>query len=189
MTFTSGCLPPTISPVVLRNKGGFLVVWFSCGGECICHMSHSVRTSALSYWSLFTSGQAANLHSEAESIRRQCIEFLHYVKVFVFRWDIHTIYELMYWALCSCFLSIFWLCVCVCVFRYLEPPKLENDGMLHPYEELEAQLPSVLVEELYALTMHVGRLCELPSSVLAAFTIQHQAKVDVLYNFFFCVCV
>ncbi|XP_065488035.1 protein MMS22-like [Caloenas nicobarica] len=90
-------------------------------------------------------GQAATLHSEAESIRRQCIEFLHYVKVFI--------------------------------FRYLEPPKLENDGVLHPYEELEAQLPSMLVEELYALTMHVGRLCELPSSILAAFTIQHQAKV------------
>ncbi|KAM6405827.1 protein MMS22-like [Pluvialis apricaria] len=90
-------------------------------------------------------GQAANLHSEAESIRHQCIEFLHYVKVFI--------------------------------FRYLEPPKVENDGMLHPYEELEAQLPSVLVEELHALTMHIGHLCELPSSVLAAFTIQHQAKV------------
>ncbi|NXP03443.1 MMS22 protein, partial [Thinocorus orbignyianus] len=90
-------------------------------------------------------GQAANLHSEAEGIRHQCIEFLHYVKVFI--------------------------------FRYVEPPKLENDGMLHPYEELEAQLPSVLVEELHALTMHIGHLCELPSSVLAAFTIQHQAKI------------
>ncbi|NWW91560.1 MMS22 protein, partial [Rhynochetos jubatus] len=89
-------------------------------------------------------GQAANLHSEAESIRHQCIEFLHYVKVFI--------------------------------FRYLEPPEVENDGMLHPYEELEAQLPSMLVEELHALTMHIGHLCELPSSVLAAFTIQHQAK-------------
>ncbi|KFZ69265.1 Protein MMS22-like, partial [Podiceps cristatus] len=90
-------------------------------------------------------GQAANLHSEAESIRHQCIEFLHYVKVFI--------------------------------FRYLEPPKVENDGILHPYEELEAQLPSVLVEELHALTMHIGHLCELPSSVLAAFTVQQQAKV------------
>ncbi|NXU86074.1 MMS22 protein, partial [Xiphorhynchus elegans] len=90
-------------------------------------------------------GQAANWHSEAESIRHQCVVFLHYVKVFI--------------------------------FRYLEPPKVENDGMLHPYEELEAQLPSVLVEELHALTMHIGHLCELPSSVLAAFTIQHQAKV------------
>ncbi|XP_066035617.1 protein MMS22-like isoform X1 [Chamaea fasciata] len=90
-------------------------------------------------------GQAAHLHSEAESIRHQCLKFLHYVKVFI--------------------------------FRYLEPPKVENDGMLHPYEELEAQLPSVLVEELHALTMHVGHLCELPSNVLAAFTIQNQAKV------------
>ncbi|NWX17763.1 MMS22 protein, partial [Aegotheles bennettii] len=90
-------------------------------------------------------GQASNLHSEAERIRRQCVEFLHYVKVFI--------------------------------FRYLEPPRLENDGMLHPYEELEAKLPSMLVEELYGLTMHIGRLYELPSSVLAAFTIQHQAKI------------
>ncbi|NXU48134.1 MMS22 protein, partial [Turnix velox] len=89
-------------------------------------------------------GQAANLHSEAESIRHQCIEFLHYVKVFI--------------------------------FRYVEPPKMEN-GVLHPYEELEALLPSMLVEELHGLTMHIGHLCELPSSVLAAFTIQHQAKI------------
>lgn len=33
----------------------------------------------------FTSGQAAHLHSEAESIRHQCLKFLHYVKVFIFR--------------------------------------------------------------------------------------------------------
>uniref|UniRef100_A0A8C6Z9F4 Protein MMS22-like n=1 Tax=Nothoprocta perdicaria TaxID=30464 RepID=A0A8C6Z9F4_NOTPE len=81
----------------------------------------------------------------ADSIRQQCIEFLHYVKVFI--------------------------------FRYLEPPKAENDGMLHPYEELEAQLPSLLVEELHSLTLQIGHLYELPSSVLAAFTIQHQAKL------------
>ncbi|XP_010211554.1 PREDICTED: protein MMS22-like [Tinamus guttatus] len=89
--------------------------------------------------------QAANMHSEADSIRHQCIEFLHYVKVFV--------------------------------FRYLEPPKAEHDGMLHPYEELEAQLPSLLVEELHSLTLQIGHLYELPSSILAAFTIQHQAKL------------
>uniref|UniRef100_A0A8C3UQD7 Protein MMS22-like n=1 Tax=Catharus ustulatus TaxID=91951 RepID=A0A8C3UQD7_CATUS len=88
-------------------------------------------------------GQAAHLHSEAESIRHQCLKFLHYVKVFIF----------------SCCLPV------------------ENDGMLHPYEELEAQLPSVLVEELHALTVHIGHLCELPSNVLAAFTIQNKAKV------------
>ncbi|NXD13082.1 MMS22 protein, partial [Nothocercus nigrocapillus] len=89
--------------------------------------------------------QAANMHSEADSIRHQCIEFLHYVKVFI--------------------------------FRYLEPPKAENDGTLHPYEELEAQLPSLLVEELHSLTLQIGHLYELPSSILAAFTIQHQAKL------------
>ncbi|NXL86349.1 MMS22 protein, partial [Alectura lathami] len=90
-------------------------------------------------------GQAAKLHSEAESIRQQCIGFLHYVKVFI--------------------------------FRYLEPPKVESEGVLHPYEELEAQLPSALVEELNSLTLHIGHLYELPSTVLAAFTVQHQAKV------------
>ncbi|XP_072189720.1 protein MMS22-like isoform X2 [Excalfactoria chinensis] len=90
-------------------------------------------------------GQAANLHSEAASIRRLCIDFLHYVKVFI--------------------------------FRYLEPPKMENDGVLHPYEELEGQFPSMLVEELHSLTLHTGHLRDLPSSVLAAFTIQHQAKI------------
>lgn len=65
---------------------------------------------------------------------------------------------------------------------------MENDGILRPYEELEAQLPSMLVEELHDLTMHIGHLCELPSSVLAAFTIQHQAKVNVFYNFKFFWC-
>ncbi|NWH73453.1 MMS22 protein, partial [Piaya cayana] len=105
----------------------------------IYRLENLVQTSSSDF------GQAANLHSEAEGIRRQCIEFLHYVKVFI--------------------------------FRYLEPPKVENNGMFHPYEELEAQLPSVLVEELHALTMHIGHLCELPSSVLAAFTVQHQAKI------------
>ncbi|XP_074846957.1 protein MMS22-like [Carettochelys insculpta] len=90
-------------------------------------------------------GQAANLHSEAANIRQQCIAFLHYVKVFI--------------------------------FRYLESHKTEDDGLLHPYEELEVQLPSVLVEELHALTLRIGHLYELPSSVLGAFTIQHQAKL------------
>nr|XP_048700911.1 protein MMS22-like isoform X2 [Caretta caretta] len=90
-------------------------------------------------------GLAANLHSEAGNIRHQCIAFLNYVKVFI--------------------------------FRYLESHKTENDGLLHPYEELEVQFPSVLVEELHALTLHIGHLYELPSSVLGAFTIQHQAKL------------
>uniref|UniRef100_A0A8D0HB23 Protein MMS22-like n=1 Tax=Sphenodon punctatus TaxID=8508 RepID=A0A8D0HB23_SPHPU len=90
-------------------------------------------------------GQAVNLHSDAVSIRHQCVEFLRYVKVFI--------------------------------FRYLEPHKAEDDGLLHPYEELEAQLPSLLVEELHSLTLHIGHLHELPNSILGAFTIQYQAKL------------
>ncbi|NWS18531.1 MMS22 protein, partial [Pachyramphus minor] len=125
-----------VTEMALVESCGFL---FGLLRQQICRLENLVQMSSSDF------GQAANLHSEAESIRHQCIEFLHYVKVFI--------------------------------FRYLEPPKVENDGMLHPYEELEAQLPSVLVEELHALTMHIGHLCELPSSVLAAFTIQHQAKV------------
>ncbi|KAM6355241.1 protein MMS22-like [Podargus strigoides] len=117
----------------------------SCGLLFGLHRQQIYRLENLVQMSSSDFGQAANLHSEAESIRHQCIEFLHYVKVFI--------------------------------FRYLEPSKVENDGMLHPYEELEAQLPSMMVEQLHALTMHIGHLCELPSSVLAAFTIQHQAKV------------
>ncbi|NXM24911.1 MMS22 protein, partial [Oxyruncus cristatus] len=125
-----------VTEMALVESCGFL---FGLLRQQICRLENLVQMSSSDF------GQAANLHSEAESIRHQCIEFLHYVKVFI--------------------------------FRYLEPPKVENDGMLHPYEELEAQLPSVLVEELHGLTMHIGHLCELPSNVLAAFTIQHQAKV------------
>ncbi|NWR33307.1 MMS22 protein, partial [Tachuris rubrigastra] len=125
-----------VTEMALVESCGFL---FGLLRQQIYRLENLVQMSSSDF------GQAANLHSEAEGIRHQCVKFLHYVKVFI--------------------------------FRYLEPPKVENDGMLHPYEELEAQLPSVLVEELHALTMHIGHLCELPSSVLAAFTVQHQAKV------------
>ncbi|XP_078236423.1 protein MMS22-like isoform X1 [Pogona vitticeps] len=92
-------------------------------------------------------GQAASLHWEAHNIKQQCIEFLQYVKVFI--------------------------------FRYLEPHKMEEEeaALLHPYEKQEAQLPSLLVEELHSLTLHVGRLNELPSCILGGFTILPQAKL------------
>lgn len=127
-----------------------------------------------------TLGQAASLHSEAENIRRLCTDFLHYVKVFIFRWDLCTIY--IFNKLCVNVPYPYSHCISVCLLRYLEPPKMESVGVLHPYEELEAQFPSVLVEELHSLTQHIGHLCELPSSVLAAFTIQHQAKVGGFYS-------
>uniref|UniRef100_A0A8C3N6Y6 Protein MMS22-like n=1 Tax=Geospiza parvula TaxID=87175 RepID=A0A8C3N6Y6_GEOPR len=125
-----------VTEMALVESCGFL---FGLLRQQIYRLENLVQMSSSDF------GQAAHLHSEAESIRHQCLKFLHYVKVFI--------------------------------FRYLDPPKVENDRVLHPYEELEAQLPSVLVEELHALTVHVGHLCELPSNVLAAFTIQNQAKV------------
>uniref|UniRef100_A0A8C9KVZ8 Protein MMS22-like n=1 Tax=Serinus canaria TaxID=9135 RepID=A0A8C9KVZ8_SERCA len=134
-----------VTEMALVESCGFL---FGLLRQQIYRLENLVQMSSSDF------GQAAHLHSEAESIRHQCLKFLHYVKVFI--------------------------------FRYLEPPKVENVGVQRPYEnvgvqrpyeELEAQLPSVLVEELHALTVHVGHLCELPSNVLAAFTIQNQAKV------------
>lgn len=53
----------------------------------------------------------------------------------------------------------------------------EEAALCHPYEKQEAQLPSVLVEELHSLTLHVGRLNDLPSRILGGFTIPPQAKV------------
>uniref|UniRef100_A0ACB8GCP2 Uncharacterized protein n=1 Tax=Sphaerodactylus townsendi TaxID=933632 RepID=A0ACB8GCP2_9SAUR len=90
-------------------------------------------------------GQASNLHWEAHNIRQQCIKFLQYVKVFI--------------------------------FRYLEPLKTEDDELLHSFEKQEIQLASLLVEELHSLTLYIGRLYELPSSILGEFSIQSQAKL------------
>ncbi|CAH2252650.1 MMS22-like [Pelobates cultripes] len=90
-------------------------------------------------------GQVGSIHAEADEIRNQCIRFLHYVKVFI--------------------------------YRYVEPPKQLDDIHVHPYEELETQLPSKLIEELHGLILYIGHLHELPSSLLGAFTIQHHGKV------------
>ncbi|XP_053568043.1 protein MMS22-like [Bombina bombina] len=93
----------------------------------------------------FDFGQTNKIHSEAVEIRNQCSRFLHYVKVFI--------------------------------YRFLESEKVTDDGSLHPYEEMEAQLPSKLIEELNGLCLYIGRLNELPSNILGAFTIQHHGKV------------
>ncbi|KAL2084835.1 hypothetical protein ACEWY4_020353 [Coilia grayii] len=61
--------------------------------------------------------------------------------------------------------------------RFLESPRAFDEGPLHPYEELEAQLPSLLVEELFGITLLIGRLKDLPANVQSAFTIQHQGKL------------
>nr|XP_023399423.1 LOW QUALITY PROTEIN: protein MMS22-like [Loxodonta africana] len=90
-------------------------------------------------------GQVSVLHCKADSIRQQCVIFLHYVKVFI--------------------------------FRYL---KVQNTGShipVHPYEALEAQLPSVLVDELHGLLLYVGHLSELPSASIGAFVNQNHIKL------------
>lgn len=67
------------------------------------------------------------------------------------------------------------------LFRYLEPSSFLDTSHLHPYEVLEAQLPSALLEELFGITLLIGRLKDLPSNVQSAFTMSNQGKV--------CVCV
>lgn len=64
--------------------------------------------------------------------------------------------------------------------RYVEPPGTLEAGPSHPYEELEAELPSVLLEELFGVSLLIGRLKDLPANVQNAFTIQHQGKVQII---------
>uniref|UniRef100_A0A7N8Y4U4 Protein MMS22-like n=1 Tax=Mastacembelus armatus TaxID=205130 RepID=A0A7N8Y4U4_9TELE len=52
-----------------------------------------------------------------------------------------------------------------------------DGGPSHPYEELEAQLPSSILEELFGITLLTGRLKDLTSKVQSAFTIQNQGKI------------
>ena len=52
-----------------------------------------------------------------------------------------------------------------------------EEGPTHPYEGQEAQLPSALLEELFGLTLLIGRLKDLPANLQSAFTMQNQGKV------------
>lgn len=68
----------------------------------------------------------------------------------------------------------------ICIMsRYLEPSISLDASPSHPYEELEAQLPSALLEELFGITLLIGRLKDLPTNVQSAFTIQNQGKVQL----------
>ncbi|KAM5285928.1 protein MMS22-like isoform 1-T2 [Hipposideros larvatus] len=89
-------------------------------------------------------GKISTLHCKADSIRQQCITFLHYVKVFI--------------------------------FRHLKAQNAENVPV-HPYEVLEAQLPSALVDELHGLLLYVGHLSELRSINPGAYENQNQIKL------------
>uniref|UniRef100_U3F0B9 Protein MMS22-like n=1 Tax=Callithrix jacchus TaxID=9483 RepID=U3F0B9_CALJA len=90
-------------------------------------------------------GKVSTLHCEADSIRQQCVLFLHYVKVFI--------------------------------FRYLKVHNGNSHDPVHPYETLEAQIPSVLIDELHGLLLYIGHLSELPSINIGAFVNQNQIKL------------
>ncbi|KAB0355789.1 hypothetical protein FD755_021730 [Muntiacus reevesi] len=90
-------------------------------------------------------GKISTLHCKAHNIRQNCITFLHYVKVFI--------------------------------FRSLQVHNAESHVPVHPYETLEAQLPSVLVDELHGLLMYIGHLSELPTTNTGAFVNQNQTKL------------
>uniref|UniRef100_A0A8C4EJ61 Protein MMS22-like n=1 Tax=Dicentrarchus labrax TaxID=13489 RepID=A0A8C4EJ61_DICLA len=65
----------------------------------------------------------------------------------------------------------------VFLHRYLEPSGFLDAAHPHPYEELEAQLPSALLEELFGITLLIGRLKDLHANVQSAFTISNQGKI------------
>uniref|UniRef100_H2QTF7 Protein MMS22-like n=1 Tax=Pan troglodytes TaxID=9598 RepID=H2QTF7_PANTR len=90
-------------------------------------------------------GKVSTLHCKADNIRQQCVLFLHYVKVFI--------------------------------FRYLKVQNAESHVPVHPYEALEAQLPSVLIDELHGLLLYIGHLSELPSVNIGAYVNQNQIKL------------
>ncbi|CAK6446753.1 unnamed protein product [Pipistrellus nathusii] len=90
-------------------------------------------------------GKISTLHCKADNIRRQCVTFLHYVKVFI--------------------------------VRFLTVQNTENHGPVHPYEVLEAQLPSLLVDELHGLLLYIGHLSELPNINPGAFISQNQIQL------------
>ncbi|XP_059556874.1 protein MMS22-like [Myotis daubentonii] len=65
----------------------------------------------------------------------------------------------------------------VFIVRFLTVQKTENHGPVHPYEVLEAQLPSLLVDELHGLLLYIGHLSELPSINPGAFISKNQIQL------------
>ncbi|KAF3840177.1 hypothetical protein F7725_018894 [Dissostichus mawsoni] len=115
-----------------------------------------------------------NLHYEAEDLRQQCVSFLQYVKVFLHRY--------IYIKFTSNgnvgSLGLFWTLMSLALFfQILRTHLLPGYDDSHPYEELEAQLPSALLEEVFGITLLVGRLKDLPANVQSAFTIANPGKI------------
>lgn len=69
----------------------------------------------------------------------------------------------------------------------MEPASSVDADPSHPYDKLEAQLPSSLLEELFGITLLIGRLKDLPANVQSAFNMSNQGKVwnrAFIYIFF-----
>ncbi|XP_061677187.1 protein MMS22-like isoform X2 [Syngnathoides biaculeatus] len=65
----------------------------------------------------------------------------------------------------------------VFIHRYLKVPCSLDENPTHPYEELEGQIPSVLIEELFGIIFLIGRLKDLPANTQKAFTILNSGKI------------
>lgn len=65
----------------------------------------------------------------------------------------------------------------VFIFRSLRVHNAESHVPVHPYETLEAQLPSVLVDELHGLLLYIGHLSKLPTTNTGAFVNQNHTKL------------
>ena len=83
--------------------------------------------------------------------------------------------------------DLFLVFCCICLFiwpfssllRFLQPCSSLDTDAVHPFDKLEAQLPSKLLEELFGITLLIGRLKDLPTSVQSAFTMSNQGKVNM----------
>lgn len=65
----------------------------------------------------------------------------------------------------------------------MEPSNTLDAGPSHPYDKLEAQLPSSLLEELFSITLLIGRLKDLPANIQSAFNMSNQGKVCLKQSF------
>ncbi|KAF7692774.1 protein MMS22-like [Silurus meridionalis] len=65
----------------------------------------------------------------------------------------------------------------VFIHRFLEAPHPLADEFSPEFSQMEAQFPSNLVEQLFGVTLLIGRLKDLPANVQSAFTIHHQGKL------------
>uniref|UniRef100_A0A1D5RKR0 Protein MMS22-like n=1 Tax=Macaca mulatta TaxID=9544 RepID=A0A1D5RKR0_MACMU len=141
---TEWCKPPYFSCAVDNRGEGkhFSGESYLCSGALKRQQLYNLETLLQSSCDF---GKVSTLHCKADNIRQQCVLFLHYVKVFI--------------------------------FRYLKVHNAESHVPVHPYEALEAQLPSLLIDELHGLLLYIGHLSELPSINIGAFVNQNQIKL------------